>query len=77
VVLWEAAIALAYGLPFDAALGSITLQAARILGIDDRVGSLEAGKDGDLVLFDGDPFEHATRVIAVVIEGEVVSDVAR
>jgi imidazolonepropionase-like amidohydrolase len=77
VVLWEAAVALAYGLPFEAALGSITLQAARILGIDDRVGSLEAGKDGDLVLFDGDPFEHATRVIAVVIEGEVVSERAR
>jgi imidazolonepropionase-like amidohydrolase len=74
VVLWEAAVALAYGLPFEAALGSITLQAARILGIDDRVGSLEAGKDGDLVLFDGDPFEHATRVIAVVIEGEVVNE---
>jgi imidazolonepropionase-like amidohydrolase len=77
VVLWEAAVALAYGLPFEAALGSITLQAARILGIDDRVGSLEAGKDGDLVLFDGDPFEHATRVIAVVIEGEVVNERAR
>ncbi len=77
VVLWEAGIAHAYGLPFDAALGSITLQAARILDIDDRVGSIEVGKDGDLVLFDGDPFEYTTHVTAVVIEGVVVSEIAR
>jgi len=77
VVLWEAAIASAYGLPFEAALGSITLQAAKILGIDERVGSLQPGKDGDLVLFDGHPFEYTSRVIAVVIEGEVVSETAR
>ncbi len=77
VVLWEAAIAAAYGLPFEAALGSITLGAARILGVEERVGSLEAGKDGDLVLFDGDPFEYTTRVLAVVIEGELVSETPR
>lgn len=77
VVLWEAGMAMAYGLPFEAALGSITLQAAKILGIDARVGSLEAGKDADLVLFDGDPFEHTSRVVAVVIDGEVVSEVTR
>jgi imidazolonepropionase-like amidohydrolase len=77
VVLWEAAIAAAHGLPFDAALGSITLQAARILGIDDRVGSIETGKHGDLVLFDGDPFEYTSQVIGVVIEGEVVSEGGR
>ncbi|HRQ63575.1 MAG TPA: amidohydrolase family protein [Xanthomonadaceae bacterium] len=73
VVLWEAAIAAAYGLPFEAALASITLDAARILGIADRVGSIEVGKDGDLALFDGDPFEYTSQVIGVVIEGEVVS----
>lgn len=77
VVLWEAGMAMAYGLPFDAALGSITLQAARILGIEDRVGSIEPGKDADLVLFDGDPFEYTTHVIGVVIDGEVVSEAAR
>ena len=49
VVLWEAAIAAANGLGFDAALASISLDAARILGVADRVGSLEAGKDADLV----------------------------
>ena len=40
-----------------------------ILGIADRVGSIEPGKDGDLVLFDGDPFEYTPQVIGVVIEG--------
>jgi imidazolonepropionase-like amidohydrolase len=77
VVLWEAAIAAANGLGFDAALASISLDAARILGIEDRVGSLEAGKDGDLVLFDGDPFEYTSHVTAVVINGQVVSTVPR
>ena len=72
VVLFEAAMAAAYGLPFDEALRTITLAPARILGIDDRVGSLEVGKHGDVALFDGDPFEYLTRVCGVVIEGEVV-----
>jgi imidazolonepropionase-like amidohydrolase len=72
VVLWEAAIAASYGLPFEAALASVTSQAASILGIAGRVGSIEVGKDGDLALFDGDPFEYTTRVIGVVIEGELV-----
>ncbi|PKL96812.1 MAG: hypothetical protein CVV17_13215 [Gammaproteobacteria bacterium HGW-Gammaproteobacteria-7] len=40
-------------------------------------GAIEIGKDGDLVLFDGDPFEYTTLVTAVVIEGEVVSETAR
>ncbi len=77
VVLFEAAMAAAYGLPADAALASITLDAARILGLDGRVGSLAVGKDGDLALFDGDPLEHASRVTGVVIEGVVVSEAAR
>ncbi len=74
VVLFEAAIAAGYGLSFQEALNTITLSAARILGIANRVGSLEAGKDGDVALFDGDPFEYQTRVCGVVIEGAVVSE---
>lgn len=74
VVLFEAAIAAGYGLSFQEALSTITLGAARILGIANRVGSLEAGKDGDVALFDGDPFEYQTRVCGVVIEGAVVSE---
>jgi imidazolonepropionase-like amidohydrolase len=74
VVLFEAAIAAARGLTFDQALASVTIAPARILGIDRRVGSLERGKDGDVALFDGDPFEYTSRVTAVVIEGRVVSE---
>ncbi|MEO1513259.1 MAG: amidohydrolase family protein, partial [Planctomycetota bacterium] len=57
VVLYEAAMAAAHGLGFERALESITIGPARLLGIDDRVGSIERGKDADLVIFNGDPFE--------------------
>jgi imidazolonepropionase-like amidohydrolase len=77
VVLFEAAMAAAYGLPFEHALATITSDAARILGIADRVGSLEAGKHGDVVLFNGDPFEYTSQVCAVVIEGHVVKEGCR
>jgi imidazolonepropionase-like amidohydrolase len=72
VVLFEAAVAAAYGLGFERALEALTLDAARRLGIDERLGSLEPGKDADLVVFDGDPFEYTTHVDAVVVAGEVV-----
>ncbi len=77
VVLLEAAVAAAHGLDFDEALAAITIGPARILGIDERVGSLVQGKDGDLALYDGDPFEYANHCVAVVIEGEVVSTESR
>lgn len=73
VLLWEAAIAAANGLGREGALEAVTLGAARILGIDDRVGSIEVGKDADLVLYDGDPFEYTSHVCGVVIESEVFS----
>ncbi|HXE80973.1 MAG TPA: amidohydrolase family protein [Vicinamibacterales bacterium] len=74
VVLFEAAIAAARGLTMEQALAAVTIDAARILGIDGRVGSLERGKDGDLALFDGDPFEYTSHVTGVIIEGQVVSE---
>ena len=74
VVLFEAALAAAHGLTFEEALATITTGAAAILGIDDRIGSLEAGKDGDVALFDGDPFEYTTHCVGVVVNGEVVSE---
>ena len=77
LVLFEAGVAAAHGLGFDNALRSITINAARILGVDDRVGSIEVGKDGDLALFDGDPFEYSTHCVGVVIDGEVVSERTR
>lgn len=77
VVLFEAGVAAANGLGLEGALATITRNAAEILGIADRVGTLEPGKDADLALFDGDPFEYTTHVTAVVIEGEVVSEEVR
>jgi imidazolonepropionase-like amidohydrolase len=73
VLLWEAAIAAANGLGPERALEAVTLGPARILGIDDRVGSIEVGKDADLALFDGDPFEYTTHICGVIIESEVLS----
>jgi imidazolonepropionase-like amidohydrolase len=77
VVLFEAAEAAAYGLSFSDALGLITRDAARLLGLEERLGSLEIGKDGDLALYDGDPFEYTTHCIGVVIDGRVVSSEKR
>ena len=77
VLLWEAAIAAANGLGQERALEAITLSAARILGIDDRVGSVEVGKDADLALFDGDPFEYTSHICGVIIESEVMSTECR
>jgi imidazolonepropionase-like amidohydrolase len=77
VVLFEAAVAAANGLTPAEALATITIDAARILGIADRVGSIERGKDADLALFDGDPFEYTTHVTHVLIDGVVVSNQVR
>ncbi len=71
VILFEAAVAAANGLTFDQALAGITINAAKLIGVDARVGSLEAGKDGDLALFDGDPFEYTSHCVATVIDGKV------
>lgn len=77
VVLFEAAVAAANGLSLEDALAAITIDAAGILGIDSRVGSLEPGKDADIVLFDGDPFEYTTHACGVVINGVVVSETCK
>jgi imidazolonepropionase-like amidohydrolase len=77
VVLFEAALAAANGLRREEALALITIDAARLLGIANRVGSIEVGKDADLVLFDGDPLEYTTHVRGVIINGQVVSEEAR
>ena len=73
VLLFEAALAVTYGLPYEEGLKSITLNPAKLLGIDKRVGSIEQGKDADLVLFDGDPFEYLTKISKVMIDGQWVS----
>jgi imidazolonepropionase-like amidohydrolase len=70
---YHAAMAAAYGLPREEALKSITLYPAQILGVADKVGSIEAGKIADLIVADGDPLEIATRVEQVYIAGKPVS----
>lgn len=74
VVRLEAGLAAAHGLGFDRALKALTLDAAKILKVEDRFGSLEAGKIADIVLYDGDPLEQTTHVVAVIVDGKVVYD---
>lgn len=72
VILYEAGMAAAHGLGFDGALRAITIDAARILGLDKELGSIEVGKTADLVFFQGDPFETTVNVKGVVVKGKVV-----
>lgn len=72
IAKFEAAVAAANGLGFDNAMHALTLGAAELLGVDDRVGSLEPGKDADLVLFNGDPLEYTTVAEKVFINGKLV-----
>ena len=74
VVLFEAAVAAAHGLGFEAALASITSGAAQLLGIADRTGSLVVGKDADLALYDGDPFEYTSHCTGTIVGGIVFAD---
>ncbi len=74
IVLYEAAIAMAKGLPYEEALKTITLNPAKLLGLEKRIGSLEKGKDADMVLYNGDPFEYLTKVCMVIIDGKVEVD---
>ena len=67
-----AGMAVAAGMDEMAALRAITINPAKILGFDDRVGSLEAGKDADVVIFDGHPFEISGKPWKVIIDGNVV-----
>jgi imidazolonepropionase-like amidohydrolase len=69
---YHAAMAAAFGLPREEALKAITLYAARILGVADRVGSLETGKDATLIVTDGDPLEITTQVEKLYIQGREV-----
>jgi imidazolonepropionase-like amidohydrolase len=59
----------AYGLDHEAAIRSLTLDAARVLGIDKRVGSIEVGKDADFFLTTGDPLDIRSEVRALFIDG--------
>lgn len=69
---FEAAMAVAFGLPHDVALAAITLTPAQLLGVADRLGSLEVGKEASFVVTDGDPLEISTHVEAVWNAGQRV-----
>ena len=69
----EAGNAISYGLDRDAALRAVTLEPARVWGVADRVGSLEVGKDADVVVWSGDPFELTTGPEHVFIAGHEMS----
>lgn len=64
-----AGICTAWGLSREAAIRALTIEAARNLGLEKKIGSLERGKDADIAVFDGDPLENSTRCRAVWIEG--------
>ncbi len=69
---YHAAAAVGFGLPADEALKAITFYAAQILGVAERVGSLEAGKDATLFVCDGDPLETPTQITQAWIRGRKV-----
>ena len=71
---FNAGTAVAYGLTKEQALSSITLNAAKILGIDDKAGSIEKGKDGNVVISEGDILDmKSSKISLVMIQGRIVS----
>jgi imidazolonepropionase-like amidohydrolase len=71
-LLHAAQIAIRYGMDRMDALESVTINPAEIMRVDDRVGSLTPGKDGDLVILDGDPLSTFSHVLYTIVEGAIV-----
>ena len=69
---YQASMAASYGLPKKAAFRAVTLSVAEILGIDEKVGSLDEGKDATLFISDGDPLEIRTNIIQAYIQGKKI-----
>ena len=67
----NAALAVREGMPEEEALKAITINAAKVIGVEDRLGSLEVGKDADIVVFDGHPFDYRTVAELVLVDGQV------
>ena len=76
-VKYEAGNAVAYGMSWDDALRAVTLTPAEIFGVADRVGSLAPGKDANVVVWSGDPFEMMTNAEAVYVRGRRVQSRSR
>jgi imidazolonepropionase-like amidohydrolase len=73
----EAGNAVAYGMTWDDALRAVTLAPAEIFGVSDRVGSLQAGREANVVVWSGDPFEFTTRVEHVFVRGREYTEKTR
>jgi imidazolonepropionase-like amidohydrolase len=73
----EAGNAIAYGLAWDNALRAVTLTPAEVFGVSDRVGSLQPGREANVVVWSGDPFEFSTRVEHVFVRGREYHDKTR
>jgi imidazolonepropionase-like amidohydrolase len=71
-LIHQASLAVKYGLDRDTALQALTINPARIAGVADRLGSLEPGKDGDLVIWSGDPLDVLSQVQRALIDGSEV-----
>jgi imidazolonepropionase-like amidohydrolase len=69
---YQAATAVAFGLPYDEALKAVTMNPAQIWGVSDKMGSIEEGKSADLMITDGDPLEAKTQVKQLYIKGKTV-----
>ncbi len=70
----QAGLAMRAGLTFDQALAAVTTTPAELLGLTDEIGTVEVGKDADLCLWSGRPFEATSRVVGVLVRGELVRD---
>lgn len=68
----EAMYAVQLGLAKDTALKALTFNAAKILGVEDRLGTIDRGKDADILIFSGDPFEPRSRLKRVIINGNLL-----
>ena len=73
----EAGNAVAYGMTWDDALRAVTLAPAEFFGVADRVGSLQSGREGNVVVWSGDPFEFTTRVEHVFVRGREYNEKTR
>lgn len=69
-----AGLAVKNGLPVEAGLKAITINAAKICRVDDKVGSLKSGKDADIAIFTGNPMEVFTKTLYTIIDGQIVYD---
>jgi len=76
-IKYEAGNAVAYGMAYDDALRAVTLTPAELFGLSDRIGSLQTGREANLVVWSGDPFEFSTQAEHVFIRGRQVKEPSR